>query len=186
MIRAYNKAFVNVKFMLPVIGINFSDFNIWLQETDVPYTLIRNKSIYVEKLAFGEIVRCHAEADCYRKWLRHTRKDNVSRSLTKTDKIKVAADQKWICARCKEVLPATFEVDHVEEFCLRGQETMLQALCPTCHREKTYDDINIANPFTGRQSLRNLTSDEQNRNEMRDCSGSNKTDENVFSKYFHH
>ena len=53
MIRAYNKAFVNVKFMLPVIGINFSDFNIWLQETDVPYTLIRgNKSIYVEKLAF--------------------------------------------------------------------------------------------------------------------------------------
>ena len=185
MIRAYNKAFVNIKFMLPLVGVHISDFQIWLQETDVPYTLIKNKSVYVEKLAFGEILRAHGEEHQFSRWLFHTRKENVSRSLTKTEKIKVAADQKWTCARCKQLLPASFEVDHVEEWCLRHSDKLLQALCPTCHRNKTYDDRYICNTYFGKDSLRNLDKDEQNRKTLREHSAP-KAEKNVFSDYFHH
>ena len=193
MIRAYNKAFVKIKYMLPCIGVAYSDFHGWLEITDVPYTLIKNKDIFVEKLAFGEIIRAHGNEKNFKKWLMEIRSENISRSLSKTDKIRVAANQQWKCARCKKILPATFEVDHVEEWCLRHSDKLLQALCPGCHREKSFDDINVGNAYFGKASVVNLKCDETNRinfennrkQEQKKQEESEKNN-NVFSKYFHH
>jgi hypothetical protein len=126
------------------------------------------------------------------KWRRQTRHENLARSLSKTDKIRVAAEQQWKCARCEVVLPATFEVDHVEQWSLRKSDSRpLQALCANCHREKSYDDINIANCYFGNQSFDNLKCDEQKRHMLQSLSNDDKLlaeqekqTKNVFSVYF--
>lgn len=52
----------------------------------------------------------------------------------------VAALQKWRCASCTELLPSSFEVDHIVPLWSGGPDcfqTNAQALCPTCHSLKT-------------------------------------------------
>lgn len=61
------------------------------------------------------------------------------RTLSAAEKKSVAMLQEWKCKRCERVL-ADFEVDHVEQRCIRNQNTWLQALCPNCHRRKTRED----------------------------------------------
>lgn len=61
------------------------------------------------------------------------------RRLTPSERMHVAVDQQWRCAHCQNLLDATFEVDHKEEYNLRSnsQASNLQALCPprfTVHR----------------------------------------------------
>jgi hypothetical protein len=65
-------------------------------------------------------------------------KRSVGESLKKT----VAAGQKWTCAMCQQMLPATFEVDHKIALYLGGtnERSNLQALCPNCHRAKTVEE----------------------------------------------
>jgi hypothetical protein len=65
-------------------------------------------------------------------------KRNVGDSLKKI----VAAEQKWTCAHCQQLLPSTFEVDHIKALYLGGTNDRenLQALCPNCHRRKTVEE----------------------------------------------
>ena len=52
----------------------------------------------------------------------------------------VAARQSWKCATCACVLPAAFELDHVQPLWAGGEDcirTNAQALCGTCHATKT-------------------------------------------------
>lgn len=51
----------------------------------------------------------------------------------------VAANQRWQCAHCKELLPASFEIDHIIPVSQGGSSDVsnLAALCPNCHKEKT-------------------------------------------------
>jgi hypothetical protein len=62
----------------------------------------------------------------------------VSESLKKI----VAAEQKWACAHCQQLLPATYEVDHKVALYIGGtnERDNLQALCPNCHRKKTVEE----------------------------------------------
>jgi len=54
-------------------------------------------------------------------------KRQVSESVKKI----VAAEQKWACAHCQQLLPATYEVDHIKALYLGGtnERDNLQALC---------------------------------------------------------
>jgi 5-methylcytosine-specific restriction endonuclease McrA len=54
-------------------------------------------------------------------------------------RLEIAAGQKWSCKNCNKLLPATFEIDHIQPLSQGGKEVLsnLQALCPNCHREKT-------------------------------------------------
>lgn len=65
-------------------------------------------------------------------------KRQVSESLKKI----VAAGQKWACAHCQQLLPATYEVDHKVALYLGGtnERDNLQALCPNCHRAKGVEE----------------------------------------------
>ena len=62
-----------------------------------------------------------------------------NRKLSQAMKKMVAAQQKWICGYCGQVLKASFEVDHVIPLFKGGtnQRNNLLAVCRNCHGEKT-------------------------------------------------
>jgi hypothetical protein len=61
------------------------------------------------------------------------------RSVSDSKKKYIASKQGWKCRECSELLPATFEVDHIKRLQHGGTNDIdnLQALCPNCHRNKT-------------------------------------------------
>ena len=63
----------------------------------------------------------------------------MRRTLGVTAKKICAAAQEWRCAACRKLLPASFQVDHVRALADGGTDdpANLQALCGTCHAEKT-------------------------------------------------
>jgi 5-methylcytosine-specific restriction endonuclease McrA len=62
-------------------------------------------------------------------------KRNVTNLMKKT----VAANQKWSCAHCKEMLDSSYEVDHKIALFNGGSNDIenLVALCRNCHGKKT-------------------------------------------------
>ena len=74
-------------------------------------------------------------------------KMNSNQNVTKrkvSDKVKkyVAANQTWKCIKCKKILDATYEVDHIVPLYKGGsnEPNNLQALCRNCHGQKTLED----------------------------------------------
>ena len=65
--------------------------------------------------------------------------NNNKRSLDEASKKTIAFSQKWNCKKCKEILPSTYEIDHIVPFSITQDDSIdnLQALCPNCHRKKT-------------------------------------------------
>lgn len=56
----------------------------------------------------------------------------------------VAARQKWCCWYCNELLPSTFELDHIKPLHLGGLDDYEQnaaAACPSCHAAKTQKEM---------------------------------------------
>ncbi len=62
------------------------------------------------------------------------------RSVNGYTKKLVASSQGWKCASCFNLLPASFEIDHIVELCNGGSNeiTNLQPLCNNCHGKKTF------------------------------------------------
>ena len=54
----------------------------------------------------------------------------------------VASQQHWNCRKCKNILEATYEVDHILALEDGGNNHIqnLQALCRNCHGKKTMED----------------------------------------------
>jgi 5-methylcytosine-specific restriction enzyme A len=59
--------------------------------------------------------------------------------LSSAHRLKLACEQQWKCRECEELLPATFEVDHIKPLFSGGTNEMsnLQALCNACHANKS-------------------------------------------------
>lgn len=63
--------------------------------------------------------------------------------LTPPQRILIAAQQSYRCpgelCRNKQLLPSTWELDHIRPLCFGGDNSMknLQILCPNCHALKT-------------------------------------------------
>ena len=67
------------------------------------------------------------------------------RRVSETIKKVVAANQQWHCNMCKNMLDASYEVDHKVPLYKGGDNNVnnLQALCRNCHGKKTiYDKLN--------------------------------------------
>jgi 5-methylcytosine-specific restriction endonuclease McrA len=66
--------------------------------------------------------------------------DKIKRSVSDTKKKFVAARQQWKCGQCKQVLDHTYEIDHMVALMNGGTNQLdnLLALCPQCHRNKTF------------------------------------------------
>lgn len=71
-----------------------------------------------------------------------SKKSKRKRTLTSADKKRIAAKQKWRCKICGHTLPVRYHIDHIKEFSKHGsdKESNLQALCGTCHDNKTEED----------------------------------------------
>jgi len=65
--------------------------------------------------------------------------NKFKRSVSESKKKYIAAKQGWKCRECNTILPATYEVDHIVRLQHGGSNEIdnLQALCPSCHRNKT-------------------------------------------------
>jgi hypothetical protein len=57
--------------------------------------------------------------------------------LTRIEKTIVAAASKWRCGMCCELLPASYEIDHIIPYCLIESNRFIWALCPNCHGTKS-------------------------------------------------
>lgn len=55
----------------------------------------------------------------------------------------IGADQQWRCAHCSQLLPASFQIDHIQALHKGGDNNRqnLQALCPNCHATKSYLEL---------------------------------------------
>ena len=64
------------------------------------------------------------------------------RNVTESKKKYVAANQKWKCKDCNNILDATYEIDHIIPLYKGGSNDVsnLSALCRNCHGKKTLND----------------------------------------------
>lgn len=71
------------------------------------------------------------------------------RKLRESVKKNVAYNQEYKCAICKQMLPPSFQVDHIVPFCISydNREENLQILCANCHACKTQNENYRINVF---------------------------------------
>ncbi len=75
------------------------------------------------------------------KLLRQNGSYKSTRRLNQTHRIHIMYSQKYLCASCREQLKPDCELDHIISLEEGGKDAVenLQALCVSCHSEKTYD-----------------------------------------------
>lgn len=63
----------------------------------------------------------------------------TGRKLKEKDKKIVASSQGWKCKKCNNLLPASYQIDHIVPHCISKDDSYenLVALCPNCHANKT-------------------------------------------------
>jgi hypothetical protein len=63
----------------------------------------------------------------------------IKRNVSELAKKIVASNQKWRCAKCKQLLDFTYEIDHIKPLYKGGGNEVknLRALCRGCHGKKT-------------------------------------------------
>lgn len=69
--------------------------------------------------------------------------NNIKRSVSESRKKFVASRGNWKCCKCGELLKHTYEIDHKIALKHGGSNEVdnLEALCPSCHKEKTSFDF---------------------------------------------
>tara|TARA_B100001094_G_C18177630_1_gene798802 strand:- start:1626 stop:1985 length:360 start_codon:yes stop_codon:yes gene_type:complete len=80
----------------------------------------------------------------YNQFNQFNKKINIKnkRYVSEKNKKYIASQQKWRCNNCNKLLDFTFEIDHIKPLYKGGSNILLnlQALCPNCHRLKTFYD----------------------------------------------
>lgn len=73
----------------------------------------------------------------------------MSRKLSESDKKVVAFNQEWKCSNCNELLPSSYQIDHIIPYSISYNDDFsnLTALCPTCHANKTQREYKRINNF---------------------------------------
>ena len=64
------------------------------------------------------------------------------RNVSESKKKYIASNQNWTCGKCKQMLDATYEVDHIVPLYKGGSNNInnLMAMCRNCHGNKTLQD----------------------------------------------
>lgn len=66
------------------------------------------------------------------------------RKLSERDKKYVSSKQDWKCGYCNNLLPPSYQVDHIIPYSITKDDDIdnLMSLCPTCHANKTQSEYN--------------------------------------------
>lgn len=163
MIKCNGMRMAALPLFLDKVGLSAEEWASLMNDSMVPLMMLRAQGeLYLEVEAAGRILSGTSSGQS---WLNFIAQRGLRRKLTKAEKIKVAASQKWRCMRCQDLLDETFEVDHVEQHALRGDDSSsnVQALCPHCHRKKTHDDLYLSSPYFGVSAMQHLQQDAEHR-----------------------
>lgn len=147
--------------IVDVVGVKASDFLKWgFDDSSPALILVRHHGVRIEASSATMIIEMWCTDEQRKKWHAWVHEHKARRKLTEFEKKVVAARQMWKCALCKAVLSADYEVDHVEQQCIRNNNNTenLQALCPNCHRRKTREDRLFADPLINSQDNANAFS----------------------------
>jgi hypothetical protein len=131
-----------------------------------------NDGLYVEESAASILIENKCTPELYLRWNHWVTNRGAKRRLTESEKKAVAAEQHWHCALCEQLFQY-YEVDHIEQFCIRANNDRrnLQALCCDCHARKTRLDREYGDALFETQM--------QQSKQLQGGKG------NVFSGYFH-
>lgn len=167
------RPFVNLDVLVRVTTVDRQTWLNWLLDSkSVSACFVRTRDgLFVEVSCTECIVRCKCTPSVAKLWIDWCKTTNARRRLTDSEKRRVASEQQWKCMMCGKELDDTYEVDHIEEHCIRAlnDRKNLQALCPHCHRVKTANDRFYGDP---------LFEDSPSTNILQGKDG------NVFSAYF--
>ena len=101
-------------------------------------------------LTFSEEYIEENSYELFIKWYNKTHTNSLElpkkinkRKYSTTHRIHIAYKTKYHCAKCSQILPPEFEVDHILALHLGGKDEFsnLAALCPNCHAIKTRCEI---------------------------------------------
>jgi len=104
------------------------------------YTFYKDPALFYNALDMAHGILIHNEGGPIKhvdRMLDGKAKQN--RQVSPLLKKQIAANQKWQCGHCKEILDASYEVDHIKALFNGGSnaESNLVALCRNCHGKKT-------------------------------------------------
>ena len=146
-----SRPFVHIDTVVDNTGVSKEMWMKWLlDERECSVMFLRSQEgTFVEASSLEGIVRRRCAPEVCAAWMRFCRASKTRRRLTDAEKKRVAAEQKWTCAGCSGGLDETYEVDHIEQHAIRGNNARrnLQALCPACHRSKTVQDRQFGDPL---------------------------------------
>lgn len=141
---------VHMEHVASILQISPHDILQWtMTVSEYAMHLLRTQDgLYLDVAGITQIIRRRCEPKQISWWLRHIQPHN--RALTEAEKKFVASRQGYKCNVCNDLLTNTYEIDHVEMQSVRRSDTHaqfnLQALCPKCHRTKTWQDNIYGNP----------------------------------------
>lgn len=165
-----NRPFLHIDLIRSVLGI--TSFRNWMEESHVPCCCIFSpEGLFVEESAVRVILKTKVNRSMVDKWEAFITNNNCRRTLTEAEKKAVAAEQRYRCAMCDEVV-TDYEVDHIEQQAIRKNHHRLnlQMLCVACHRKKSRKDRQFGDPLFAPAIAPDRLQDEEG---------------NVFSTYFH-
>lgn len=143
-IRAYNWIIGLPKMLLVFISITI---------IFAPFLLKNNKAVDLFKDFLPDsiskridLINATKDIQVYTPSIKQSNLSNIPTSKLRkvSDQLKklVASQQRWNCKKCKNILDATYEVDHILALEDGGNNDInnLQALCRNCHGKKTMED----------------------------------------------
>ena len=136
--------YVRVDVLSRVTGISQEEWmGMIMDPTECSVAMVRSQEgLYVEMSVLQGIISRKCASRVLSKWKNWMSFHSAHRKLTEPEKRRVASEQEWTCAMCRRLLSDVYEVDHIEQQCIRNNQRRrnLQALCPKCHRRKTVED----------------------------------------------
>lgn len=138
------RPYVHIEALSNVTGVKQNKWMEWIMDSsNNSVAMVRTSDgLYIEESAISVLIERKCTTEVYMMdWKRWISNRNAKRRLTEAEKKAVAAEQRWHCALCDQLFQI-YEVDHIEQFCIRGNNDRrnLQALCCDCHAIKTRKD----------------------------------------------
>ncbi len=114
------RPYIRTDAICALINITTGKWLKWVMDTNQnSVAMVRTMDgLYIEESGATLLIENKCTSEMYLLWKRWVTNRNAKRRLTESEKKAVAAEQHWHCAMCKQLFQY-YEVDHIEQFCIR-------------------------------------------------------------------